>query len=88
MERIECISDYYFESENEIKDSIIQATKDYMYTDQEWIDGLLELNKAFTGLSSIHTHILLLGYMGTVGISSSVAGKSIRNAIIETSNKV
>jgi len=73
----------YIENRKECAKAIIKGTIDYQFTPEQLKEGCEELKKIIIYKGSIWTHIKLIGDLCNIGISASIAGEKIREAILK-----
>ncbi len=78
----------YIEPRDECASLVIKGTKDYPFTPEELKEGCKELNDTIIKDESLWTHIKLLGDLCDLGVSASIAGERIRNAMIKIGGKL
>ena len=81
---IEWILKNYTEDKLDCEKLLFQASVDYSFTQEQFIDGCKELKRYTLEKVSLKQHLKILGEMSLIGIKSSIAGKKIREAIIES----
>lgn len=73
----------YTENRKECARLVIEGIRDYPIAPEQLKDGCTELKKTTIKDESLYTHIKLIGDLCNVGVSASVAGKKIRDAILK-----
>ena len=75
--------DKYIDDREDCAKMIIKATIDYPFTPEQLREGCAELKKTMIQDESLSTHIKLLGDLCNIGVSASIAGEKLREAILK-----
>ena len=73
----------YIENREECARLVIKGTIDYPFTPEQLKEGCVELKKTMIQDESLFTHIKLIGDLCSIGVSASIAGEKIREALLK-----